>query len=466
MDFIQMLAIGGVLALLAVLVIVVPYCFRVVVATNEVHIVQSGGATRSFGRSTSNGNAYYAWPSWIPKIGVTTIVLPLSNFDIDLKSYEAYDSGRLPFLVDVKAFFRIEKSNDAAERVSSFEELKSQLEAIVQGSVRTILAQSDIEKIMQGRGEFGDLFTSEVGEQLSNWGVIPVRNIELMDIRDAKGSQVIENIMAKKQSQIARESRVTVAENIREAEIAEIAAARETQLQREQAQQAVGIREAERKQAVGMAEEVAAQQIAEQAKVTAERRMEIQRVEQGKAAEIAKDVAVIQAQQNSDTQRIEAEGALEAERCVAEGIQVKGAAEAAALKERELAPIHAQIELAREIGNNPSYQQYLIALRAVEAQQIIGSAQAAALEKADVKVIANSGDTSSGVSNVMDLFTSKGGTNLAGMLEALNQSGVGKDLVNRFTKGGANSALGTAVTAATAAAVASAVGSDSPSSPA
>ncbi len=341
--------------------------------------------------------------------------------------------------------------------------MKGQLLAIVEGSIRTILAQSDIESIMQGRGEFGDMFTAEVKEQLSNWGVVPVRNIELMDIRDAAGSDVISNIMAKKKSQIARESRETVAENNRAAEIAEIAAERETQLQREQAKQVVGIREAERMQAVGMAEEVAAQQIAEQAKVTAERRMDVQRVEQGKAAEIAKEVAVIQAQQNSDTQRIEAEGALEAERCVAEGIQVKGAAEAAALKDRELAPIHAQIELAREIGNNPSYQQYLIALRAVEAQQIIGSAQAAALEKADVKVIANAGDTSSGVSNVLDLFTSKGGTHLAGMLEALNQSGVGKDLVNRFTKGGANSALGTAVTAATAAAVASAVGSDSPS---
>jgi flotillin len=453
-------------AILATVPFVLPYFFRVVVPTNEVHIVQSGGATRSFGRSTSNGNAYYAWPSWIPKLGVTTIVLPTSNFDIDLKSYEAYDSGKLPFVVDVKAFFRIEKSDDAAERVSSFEEMKGQLVAIVQGSIRTILAKSDIESIMQGRGEFGDMFTAEVNEQLSNWGVVPVRNIELMDIRDAEGSDVISNIMAKKKSQIARESRETVAENNRAAEIAEIAAERETQLQREQAKQVVGIREAERMQAVGMAEEVAAQQIAEQAKVTAERRMDVLRVEQGKAAEIAKEVAVIQAQQNSDTQRIEAEGALEAERCVAEGIQVKGAAEAAALKDRELAPIHAQIELAREIGNNPSYQQYLIALRAVEAQQIIGSAQAAALEKADVKVIANAGDTSSGVSNVMDLFTSKGGTHLAGMLEALNQSGVGKDLVNRFTKGGANSALGTAVTAATAAAVASAVGSDSPSSPA
>ena len=51
---------------------------RRVVATNEVHIVQSRSATTSYGTSTGHGNTYYLWPSWVPLIGVTRIVLPVS----------------------------------------------------------------------------------------------------------------------------------------------------------------------------------------------------------------------------------------------------------------------------------------------------------------------------------------------------------------------------------------------------
>jgi hypothetical protein len=56
-----------------------------------------------------------------------------------------------------------------------------------------------------------------------------------------------------------------------------------------------------------------------------------------------------------------------------------------------MAPVEAQIVLAKEIGENQSYQQYLITIRQVEANQAIGVEQARALDKADIKVIANSG---------------------------------------------------------------------------
>ena len=169
---------------------------RRVVATNEVHIVQSAKLTKSYGKDTDHGNSYYEWPSWLPILGVSKIMLPVSVFDLDLNAYEAYDKGRLPFVVDVKSFFRITDSNVAAQRVASFQELKDQLHAIVQGAVRTILASSDIEAIMQGRSVYGEQFTKEVSDQLANWGVNTVKNIELMDIRDSKDSFVIQNIMS------------------------------------------------------------------------------------------------------------------------------------------------------------------------------------------------------------------------------------------------------------------------------
>ena len=74
---------------------------RRVVPTNEVHIVQSSKSTTSYGKDTGHGNSYYLWPSWIPFLGVTRIILPTSVFSLNLEDYEAYDKGRLPFVIDV-----------------------------------------------------------------------------------------------------------------------------------------------------------------------------------------------------------------------------------------------------------------------------------------------------------------------------------------------------------------------------
>ena len=175
---------------------------RRVVSTNEVHIVQGSKNTVSYGKDQESGNTYYAWPAWIPIIGISTIRLPVSVFSLRLRDYEAYDNGRLPFVLDLEAFFRIENSNVAAQRVANFSELNNQLTSILQGAARTILASKSIEEIMQGRSEFGVAFTEEVNEQLKAWGVTTVKNIELMDIRDSRDSQVIQNIMEKKKSEI------------------------------------------------------------------------------------------------------------------------------------------------------------------------------------------------------------------------------------------------------------------------
>jgi flotillin len=420
---------------------------RRVVSTNEVHIIQSSKQTVSFGKDQESGNTYYEWPSWIPIIGINVIKLPVSVFSLRLKDYEAYDNGRLPFVLDLEAFFRIENSNVAAQRVAGYQELNQQLTSILQGAARTILASKTIEEIMQGRSEFGDAFTKEVNEQLKAWGVTTVKNIELMDIRDSRESQVIQNIMEKKKSEIERDSRVVVAANKRAAQNAEIDARREVELNQQIAAEQVGIRTAEKDKAVGIANEKSQQDIKSQQKVTTEKAMEVQRVENVKAAEIAKDVNVVKAEEQKQTDVIQAEGQkqktvliaegqLEAQRREAEATLAKGQAIAEAEKLLQLAPVEAQIVLAKEIGENQSYQQYLITIRTVEANQAIGVEQARSLEKADIKVIANSGTVSGGISSLGDLFTSQGGTNVGAALEGLAQSEVGKQLLDKFvTKG-------------------------------
>ena len=62
-----------------------------------------------------------------------------------------------------------------------------------------------VDQIMLDRSRFGEAFTKEVQPQLGGWGVEAIKNIELMDIRDTKDSDVIHNIMAKRTSGIERD---------------------------------------------------------------------------------------------------------------------------------------------------------------------------------------------------------------------------------------------------------------------
>src|SRR5580704_6469516 len=83
-----------VLVIWAVLSVVLAMSFRTVVATNEVHIVQSRRKTTSYGKDQAAGNTYYAWPAWVPRVGIKIIRLPVSVFDVQLNEYAAYDKGR------------------------------------------------------------------------------------------------------------------------------------------------------------------------------------------------------------------------------------------------------------------------------------------------------------------------------------------------------------------------------------
>ena len=353
--------LGAIAGIIVFVGLVMAIMMRRVVPTNMVHIVQTTRNSTPYGRGKPAGNTYYAWPSWVPKFGITVTEFPESIFQIPLADYEAYDQARLPFVVDVTAFFRIDNAEVAAQRVATFKELQNDLRAVLQGAVRRVLATNSLEDIMQSRSELGDQFTQEVKEQIAEWGVLPVKTIEFMDLRDARGSEVIANVMAKEKSRIEKESRVAVAENHRLAELAEIDAGRTIEVQRQDAEQQVGQRTAEKDKAVGIAKEQAQQEIKTAAKTTAERDMDLKKVQDVRSAEIQRDVAEVKAQQdkavavvNAQAQKevqvvgaeaekeattTRAEGDLNAALKEAQGIQARGEATAAAEKASLMAPV-------------------------------------------------------------------------------------------------------------------------------
>jgi flotillin len=457
MEIYSVLSIGLGVAILVAAVILLMASLRVVVSTNEVRIVQSGRKTVSYGKDQPAGNTYYRWPSWVPVVGIRVTQLPVSVFDLRLDGYAAYDKGRVPFVIDIMAFFRITDSNMAAQRVNTTAELVRQLQGILQGVCRTILANSDIQDILAGRGQFGKMFTAEVDENLKQWGVQSVKQIELMDIRDAADSKVISNIMMKNKSTIEMESRVVVAGNMKTAQLAEVQANQEVSIRQQEAAEMVGIRAAQKDQQIGVASQKSFQAIKDEEKESAMKAQAVAEVQNVRSAEIARSVKLVEADQSRQTTIIAAEaqqktaviqaegtkqqvtllaeGQLAQAKLQAQGVEAQGAAQGAAETAVLMAPVTAQITLAKEIGANDRYQTYLISVRTIEKDQAVGIEQAKALEHADIKVIANTGEVVGGVTKVMDLFTTKGGTQLGGMMEALKQTPAGKDLIAKFTNG-------------------------------
>ena len=424
--------VSYILLFVAVVTFLLSVLFRRVVSTNMVHIVQRSRKTMPYGTGQTSGNVYYQWPSWVPYFGVTIIALPVSNFDLSLKDYEAYDKDRVPFMVDVVAFFRIKDTARAAQRVASLAELKEQLSQIVQGAVRKVLASDVIDNIMLERAQFGTAFTNEVSVQLEEWGVESVKSMELMDIRDGGGSKAISNIMAKKTSHIEMLSRTEVAKNIQAAKTAEIEAKQAVDVRQQEAEQAVGQRTAEKIKRIGIADQQAKQEVLDAEKATQESQMNVVRVQQVRQAEITKDQEIVAAEQDKQTRVIKADGQLEAQKREAEAIRLVGEAKGSAETAILMAPVNSQISLAKEIGANENYQQYLATIAAIEAYLSVGSKQAEALQKAGVKVIANTGKPTEGMGSVMNMFSSDGGTKLASMIEAFAQTPLGQATLASF----------------------------------
>lgn len=440
---------------------------RRIVPTNVVHIVQRGKSTKSYGVGRPQGNVYYKFPMWVPKLGVEVRELPVTNFEISLDEYSAYDQDRVPFVVDVMAFMRIDDTNVAATRVRDFKELSQQLTYIVQGAVRSILAKSKLEEIMEERPKFSEMFTQAVSEDLKGWGVSHVKGIELMDVRDEQGTQVIHAIMAKRISGIDMESRTEVANNNKEAKQAELNAAKEVAIvdaetkrvageAEAKSRQAIGIADAEAVKKTGIATESARAEIAKAEALTKEKEMAVIKVAEVRQADIDKEKAIVAAEQEREQIHIRAEAfkfkvetdadaALNAKLKDAEAvkqfgvaeadvIQAKGEATADAERLSGLASVEPQITLAKEIGENEGYQSYLVDIKNIEingdVQKVQYESLAEALNGADLKLLVNSGNVNSGLNSFGDILSSKGGSNLNGFIEALKQTPQGQKILN------------------------------------
>lgn len=450
----EMLSTTAICSVAAIGACVISSRFRIVVGTSEVHIVQHASMTTTYGKDQPSGNVYYHWPAWIPRAGVRSTALPSAVFALELKDYPAYDKGRVPFQLDVIGFFRITDFSSASARVIDMKNLEEQLRGILQGAMRSILASSEIEDILEGRSEFGRRFTEEVDTQLTQWGVQSVKAIELMDIRDAEGRKVIANIMAKKISHIEMQSRTEVAANMQKAQVAELEAQQVVAIREAHQQEEVGKRKAQRDQEVGMQNQRSLQAVAIEEAKTEQANMGVKRITIMQEAEIARDAAVVAAEQarrvtvvNAEAARDRAaleaaaqksrtvtvaEGDLASQQMQATAAEAIGMAKGAAEQAVLMAPVNAQIALAKEIGENRSYQEYLLAAKQIEAGQMVGMESARAMQAAGIKIVATGGTPAEGIKSVLDIMTPKGATQLGAALEAFGNTDMGKTVLAKL----------------------------------
>lgn len=452
---------------------------RKVVPTNEAHVVQKGSSSVAFGKGFKWGNVYLNWAPWVPVVWISVQKLPLSIFDLQLNDYKAYDSGKVPFQVDITAFFEIKDPETAAQKVETISELRNQLNETLKWVVRKVLASKDIVDIMESRTEIKDEFYEQVFGAVKSWGIM-LQNVEFMDIRDADGSKVVTNIMMKKRSQIESESEIEVAENQKkaiiekenkEAEARSAAAAaksradiissdaqRDAELKVIENEKLTQNQEIEKERILAVQKEEAKQKLYEAEKVTKEKELAVKQVEEEKNAEISKSIElikadeqkqkiIIDAQAEKEQIRLKAEANKESIELAANADKVKvelaagaekmriesiGIAKAKELDYIGTAEAKNKTQMAEALNTfDKESLDFMKKQLDVNLSEIVDLEKAKALWKADVKVISTGANGWEWVKSFMDLFSAKGGSNIGAMVEAAKNT-MWEEKVNEF----------------------------------
>src|SRR3990167_5882607 len=156
--------------------------------------------------------AYYAIPSSIPWIGRQIQKMPLNMIEISVPDFETFDGDNARFNCDVKAYLYIKDVMVAAKRFpGSMDELKSQVAAVIQGATRQVTTTKKIREILTDREGIRDSTRDKVKKEVDEWG-LELSDLEVLDLKDAKGSSVISDISSIKHAEINSEARQKNAE--------------------------------------------------------------------------------------------------------------------------------------------------------------------------------------------------------------------------------------------------------------
>ena len=359
--------------------IVPPMQAHLVVTPNGRWVVSPDEKVSDDGRRT-----YFAIPSFIPFVGRTIRVMDMTIKEIILQQ-ETYEKGQARYNVKSSTKYRIKDVKRAAETFMDDTDLESQLQEVINSSVRAVTVKYDVTEARALKSKMSEEITREMTDDLEKWGLELV-TFQLVDFQDTDQSKIISDISKRREVEIQSTTREQNAEKVKQARLKE-AEANEVATQRE----------IQKDQRIGEQMQIKDQLVAEQEKLAEVKKYAVLEVQTIRQAEIDKGKAIIKAEQErameeigKEKKKLEGEG----DRLRAEE-QAKGAA--APIREKGYAEADAKEKLQAALNKfKDEAIRALVAEQIVSMQRDVGIATAKALETADLKVFAGGDGAKSG----------------------------------------------------------------------
>ena len=363
----------------------------------DVRVTKSGSQIYSADSSIerSAGAVYYDIPSWIPAIGCIVKRMPLEIIQITIKNYETFAKENARFNVDVSVYCRISNVSVAAQRFpgNNIEDLRKGLADIIISAIRKTTANYAIEDLISKRQEIQDGIREEIVIDFEKWGVV-VTNVAVASIADAQGCTVIQDISAKKESQINSLSRQQIAVMNKTADITEAENRELAETRKIQANEQISIRQ----QTMDMT-------VATKQQEAVEKKLAVERTQKETSANIDANASIKTAEGVKQSAIIKAEGAKQALTLEGEGEASKnksiGLAAADVVKATKVAEAEGLSALA---DAQKKQQESAKEIRLIEKEQIVGLAIADAMKNAKIEFIGTGSPE-----KFMDIFTVGGG---------------------------------------------------------
>ncbi len=424
--------VGGLVAFLVILVIVLMVLRRVVPPNRADVVVRRSGTKVYSGDPTLGeqlpgegvafeygGATYWYVPRFIPRWGMHVRMMPLTMMEIQVVDQVTFAKDNPQFVCDLSLYCRIVNVPTAAARwhldQPAFKQTVNQL-AI--NALRVATAKFAIEDTIARRKDLQDSIKDDLTDDFAKWGV-RLESVAIVDIKDTPEKTPVQDIARKKEAEISAESRKMVAIKTKEAEFVEAENWQIAEMRKVEAQEKVGIR-TQAKDA----------EIAKKQQYAATEQMQVKQIQDVRAAEIDKLARIQQAEGDRQATIVRAQGtkqqfALEGE---GEGQKRKfvGQGEAAAIEARGLAEGKAKEAVAK--GMNilaKAGKDY----RTIDYLQAVQSEFAKAMQAADIKFISTQPP-----GRFLELFTPQGGASIGGALSAFGQTG-GSDELGKLIQG-------------------------------
>lgn len=384
-----------------------------VVGTNEAHVIVFMGRGRTVKSPVMNedgtrGKTSYFFVPFLMK----RYILPLINVKLDINDIKLNDMEFAPFGCDVNTWLYIQDPIKASERMNfedeePFNYLHRDLAALVQAIARAAAMKQEIKDIMRDRQTFANGVLKEVDVVMKEWGIKLV-NLEVNDIRDQDGANVISNYESMRKAQVESTARIEVANRNREAIEKEQENRQKAEIATAAAEQAFKTRQMERDKAVGIAEQQKNQDIATAEQKANETKVEsIRTLEVGKA-KVQKEATIEEATGLGEAIRIEGEKK-------ADVVKLTGTADASAIEAKGLAEAKAKDAMAEALKKYNDAATTIEKIKAaVEVQKAMAEAVSKISSNAEIKIV-----TSGEGGNIFGLpLNAKTGADLGQLIEA------------------------------------------------